>query len=514
MSILIVGCDAIALEQLRHAVQDRTKESCIVLNADRVAAYIAARAGADDCLLTTVDLPDGRSGWDLARLARGGSPDIPIGYLSADGLRDWAKHGVPNSVLINQATEPSEIAIAFLHFCRSPTRNGGTLRRFGARPAIAAAPVVSQIETDMQEPNGRITGNRAELHDVLMQAPGFVAWLDGPDHRFAFANTAYTDLVEREVVGQRVVDVLPEIEAQGFIDVLDRIYRSGEPFMIKGAAAEFELAGDARKQTMLDLNYHAVRDTRGTVTGIIVVGEDVTDEHRAQQRVGVLQNELLHISRINAMGTMVSTIAHELNQPLTAIHNFATVAKTIVERGGDPSAALEALEGTISAALRAGDIIRNLRAMTTRREVMREPILLEEAIREVAGLATLGEPSARIAFDIPRLVTVLGDKVLIQQVLFNLVRNALEAAQGATVDVTIKVAERDDVIEVCVADTGPGIDRTVLPSVFDSFVTTKAEGTGVGLAISKAIVEAHGGVITARNGAERGAIFCFTLAQL
>lgn len=513
MSILIVGRDAIALEQLHRALQDRTRENCIVFDADRAAKHIAKGAGASDCLLTTVELAGAQSGWDLARLARDWSPDIPIGYLSVDGLRDWAKHGVPNSVLINQATEPGEIATAFLHFCRSAKRDGEAPGRVGAPAAIAAAPGVAPIAPDTDAVAGRETAKPVELHDVLMQAPGFVAWLDGPDHRFAFANTAYTNLVQRDVVGQRVIDVLPEIEAQGFIDVLNRIFRSGEPFMIKGAAAQFELGGDVRKQTVLDLNYHAVRDASGTVTGIIVVGEDVTEEHREMQRVGVLQNELLHISRINAMGTMVSTIAHELNQPLTAIHNFATVAKTIVERGGDPNAALEALEGTISAALRAGDIIRNLRAMTTRRDVVREPILLEEALREAAGLATLGEPSARVAFDIPQLVTVLGDKVLIQQVLFNLVRNALEAAQGAAVDVTIKVAERDDVVEVCVADTGPGIDWTVLPSVFDSFVTTKAEGTGIGLAISKAIVEAHGGEITARNGHERGAIFCFTLAH-
>jgi signal transduction histidine kinase len=513
MSIVIVGRDATALEQLHRALQDQTRESCIFLNAEHAAKYIAEEVNADDCLLTTVDLSEGFRGWDLARLARNGSPDIPIGYLSADGLRDWAKHGVPNSVLINQAIDPGEIAATFLHFCRSAKQNGGAVRRFVGARGRAATAVVSQLGIDIHEVTERVSAKPSELHDVLMQAPGFVAWLDGPEHRFKFANTAYTNLVERDVVGQRVIDVLPEVKAQGFIDVLNRIFRSGEPFMIKGAAAEFELAENARKQTMLDLNYHPVRGTDGTITGIIVVGEDVTEEHRAQQRVGALQNELLHISRLNAMGTMVATIAHELNQPLTAIHNFATVAKTIVAHGGDPNAALEALEGTISAALRAGDIIRNLRAMTTRREVMRAPVLLEEAIREAVGLATLGEPSARVAFDIPQLITVLGDKVLLQQVLFNLVRNALEAGRGATVEVTISVAERNDVIEVCVADTGPGIDRTVLPSVFDSFVTTKVEGTGVGLAISKAIVEAHGGVITARNRTEGGAIFCFTLGH-
>jgi two-component system sensor kinase FixL len=512
-SVLIIDSDPIARDFLHRAFLDHDDVKCVVADPERGTEIFAAGSRGYDGLLVNVEPAGIDSGWRVARLARETNPDIAIGYLSTDGLADWAAYGVPDSALINVESDPDQISSAFLQFCRSSRRMLDQAHQSTVRWAVGSRnkePSRRKVLIAEGKPH---RAERDELHNVLMQAPGFVAWLDGPDHRFAFANMAYRRLVEREVLGERVIDVIPEAEAQGYIDILDRIYRSGEPLIVKAVSTELILPDGICKHAFLDLNYCAVRTASGAVSGIIVTGEDVTEQHRARQRIGTLQNDLFHVSRINAMGMMVSTIAHELNQPLATIHNYVTVAKTMIERGGAKLRTLEALQGAASAALRAGEIIRNLRLMTTRREMVREPVPLEETLREAAGLATLGQPAANVEFDVQSPITVQGDKILIQQVLFNIVRNAIEAAGGETVSVKIQAAERQAVVEVCVSDTGPGIDKALLPSVFDAFVTSKADGTGIGLSISKAIIEAHGGEMSARNGLEGGAIFCFTLAR-
>ena len=443
-----------------------------------------------DCggLITTIDLAGTYNGWDLARLARELNPRIAIGYISTEGHRDWVAYGVPDSVLVAKTIDVAEIAAAFLTFCEMPRH--------------------------ASDHDGRVRHERDNLHALLMQAPGFIAFLEGAEHRYTFANAAYLQLVEREVVGKRVIDAFPEVVGQGFVDILDRIFASGEPFVGKGITIDFHLADGTVKEAIIDLKYHAMRDAAGQITGIFVSGEDATEHHRAQARIGVLQNELIHVSRVNAMGMLASTIAHELNQPLTMIANYMVVAKTVMEQLAVDPLAAQSLQGAADAALRAGDIIRNLKAMTARRDVLLEPVLLEPTLRESAALATMGQFDVQLTFDLHDHPMVLGDKVQIQQVLMNLLQNALEAAELRPLGITITTADRGAFVEIAVSDTGPGIDPAVLPTVFESFVTTKAEGTGIGLAICKAIVEAQGGQIAAANMPDGGARFSFTLPQV
>lgn len=240
---------------------------------------------------------------------------------------------------------------------------------------------------------------------------------------------------------------------------------------------------------------------------------DLPELSTARARLGPLGNDLIHLSRLNATGMMATTIANELTQPLTAIGNHLAVARMLIERDGDPVLIAQALQAAAEGNRAAGEIIRTLQSLASPREQHQEQVALDAMLRDVADIVTLGRPDARITFDVPGALTVECDRILTQHTLLNLLQNAIDAAAGSPVDIVISASDKGQVVEICVSDTGPGIDRTLLPSVFEPFVTTKSDGLGIGLPICKAIVEAQGGVITLRNRAERGAIACFTVPQ-
>lgn len=258
---------------------------------------------------------------------------------------------------------------------------------------------------------------------------------------------------------------------------------------------------------------HAVRSVHAAVPdGRNAVSHDRHDQHD-QTRIRILQNTLMHVSRLNALTLMAETIAHELSQPLTTISNHVAAARTNVLRVGESAQAIDSLEAAAKASLLAGDVIRNLQSLTRQRDTLRDRVPLDETLRDAAKIVMLGHPDVRITLDLPGPAIVLGDAVLIQQTVLNLAQNAIDAAAGGAVDIAITASDKGQVVEICVADTGPGIDRTVLPDAFEPFVTTRTAAPGIGLAMCKAIVEAQGGMITLRNGADRGAIACFTLPR-
>jgi two-component system sensor kinase FixL len=231
-----------------------------------------------------------------------------------------------------------------------------------------------------------------------------------------------------------------------------------------------------------------------------------------------MQAELIHVSRLSAMGTMASTLAHELNQPLAAISNFLSGTRRIAERPDVPRDVLvQALDGAEAAARRASEILRRLRDLVSRGTVAVQVEHLPQVIDEACVLAFVDAEALgvehRLALD-PKAAWVKVDRIQIQQVLINLVRNAVEAmARSPQRQVTISTRAAGAMVEVEVADTGPGIAPDHMDSLFSEFMTTKSEGLGLGLPISRTIVEAHGGVIRAENRPEGGAAFVFTLPR-
>ncbi|MGY3332474.1 two-component system sensor kinase FixL [Mesorhizobium sp. USDA 4775] len=245
---------------------------------------------------------------------------------------------------------------------------------------------------------------------------------------------------------------------------------------------------------------------------------DLTERHRTEARMQEQQQELLHMARFTALGEMASTLAHEINQPLTAITNYLKGSRRLLEKSNDENATMlrEAVEKAAEQALRAGDVIRRLRDFVARGESERQVERLPALIEDASSLALVGarEADVRVTYDLdPAAELVLTDRIQIEQVLLNLMRNAVEAMQGAArreLRVTTR-ARHDGMAEVGVIDTGPGLAPEVSAQLFQPFVTTKKQGMGVGLSICRTIVESHGGHIWAESMPGGGTAFRFTL---
>jgi two-component system sensor kinase FixL len=229
-----------------------------------------------------------------------------------------------------------------------------------------------------------------------------------------------------------------------------------------------------------------------------------------------LQSELVHVSRLTAMGEMASSLAHELNQPLSAITSYMRGAGTLLKAEQvDKDRIREALDRSAVQALRAGDIIKRLREFVAKGETQHALENPATLLEEAAALALVGarEQGVRVSLrcdhDLPDIVV---DKIQIQQVALNLIRNAVEAMETASRrELTIGVARQDSFAFFSVADTGTGIAPEIAEHLFQPFVTSKENGMGVGLSICRTIIEAHGGRISARSNDGVGTVFEFTL---
>jgi two-component system, LuxR family, sensor kinase FixL len=256
-------------------------------------------------------------------------------------------------------------------------------------------------------------------------------------------------------------------------------------------------------------------DDRHFFTGFI---RDITQRQASEARLQELQSELVHMSRLTAMGQMASALAHELNQPLLAIVGYMKGSRRLLESGAEDRAGLlrDALDKAGDQALRAGQIIRRLREFVGRGDSERRIESVKKLIEEASALALVGTKDqgirVRFQFD-PAIDLVLVDKVQIQQVLLNLLRNAVEAMEASQRRelVVSTAAHDDDMIAISVSDTGSGIAPEMASQLFQPFITSKAHGMGVGLSICRTIVEAHGGRITVAPNPAGGTVFRFTL---
>ena len=250
-------------------------------------------------------------------------------------------------------------------------------------------------------------------------------------------------------------------------------------------------------------------------TGFI---NDLTERQETAHKLQELQTELARLSRLTAMGEMASTLAHEVNQPLSAISNYLQGCSRLLEAIDHPVVpkVREALSQTTNQTLRAGQIIRQLREFVARGETERRPENISKLVEEASALALVGakEEGVKTMFRFQSHTDmVLVEKVQIQQVLLNLMRNAIEAMQGAErKELVVTTAAVDgNMVEIAVADTGQGLSDAIADRLFQPFVTTKPAGMGVGLSISKRIIEAHGGKMWAETNPGGGTVFRFTL---
>jgi two-component system sensor kinase FixL len=263
----------------------------------------------------------------------------------------------------------------------------------------------------------------------------------------------------------------------------------------------------------------AVFGPDGRVQKYVGTIHDITDRRRAEDEARVLQERLTHFSRLSTMGEMAAGLAHEINQPLSAIATYAQACQRLIRH---PEPDLEdvttALEQINAQALRAGEVIRRLRNFVKNREVKREPV---NCARLLDDLRTLAETDARLHNIRLRLdcheplPTVYADPIQLQQVILNLVRNAIDAMADAPEDrrevVLMTRAADDGEVEVTVADHGTGLAPEATEHLFNPFFTTKASGTGLGLAISRELASLLGGEIRLTSVPGQGSTFTLYL---
>jgi signal transduction histidine kinase len=247
--------------------------------------------------------------------------------------------------------------------------------------------------------------------------------------------------------------------------------------------------------------------------------QDVTDGKVAEERLDKARRELAHVSRVTALSALTASIAHEVNQPLAGIiANASTCLRLLAAEPPNIQGAQATAQRTIRDANRASEVIKRLRALFARRAPASEPLDLNEAAREVLSLAASELESGRVVLQIELaddLPTIVGDRVQLQQVILNLVLNAAEAMRAVDDrprELSLStVLDGDDRVRVSVRDGGTGAGADQLAQVFDAFYTTKPEGMGVGLSISRSIIEAHGGHIWVDANDGPGLTFAFTL---
>jgi C4-dicarboxylate-specific signal transduction histidine kinase len=261
------------------------------------------------------------------------------------------------------------------------------------------------------------------------------------------------------------------------------------------------------------------QDAHGNVTLVQGVLRDVTDERRAREENEELRRELAHVGRISVLGTLSSSLAHELSQPLGAIALNADAAELLLKR---PAPDLEEVRHIITDIQRddrrAAEVIDGLRKLLKRRQLEYAPVSIESLVQDVVSLLKSDAIARNVSLVVelePALPRIRGDRVHLSQVLINLLMNAMDAVAALPVEQR-RVVMRADIdesgnVEIVVSDSGTGIPAEIMQRIFDPFYTTKSSGMGMGLSVSRTIVDAHGGKLWAENGAEAGAMFHVTL---
>jgi len=356
----------------------------------------------------------------------------------------------------------------------------------------------------------------ARLRSVLETSPDAIIMIDerGCIESFNIAAARLFGYPAREVLGKNVSVLMPEPYRAQHDGYLSHYRETGEKKVIGIGRIVVGRRRDGSTFPMELAVGEVTVSKRRLFTGFI---RDISERQEAERDFRELQSELLHVSRLSSMGEMSAALAHELNQPLTAMTNFVNAARRTMEGIESPQSAKarEFLDKAAAQTMRAGQIIKRLRDFVEKGETHKVPENVNRVVEEAMGLAIVGAAEAdirvrsKLAYNLP---DIMMDKIQVQQVVLNLVRNAIDALQTSPVrDLLVATVREENVVSVIVSDTGPGLDKEVAERLFQPFVSTKENGMGIGLSVCKSIIEAHGGKIYASPNPEGGVTFRFDL---
>ena len=398
------------------------------------------------------------------------------------------------------------------------------------RPAGVMA-VVIEI-TDKVRIERELEAERKSLRLMFEQAPGFIAMLSGPEHRFTMVNEAYRTLVaDRDVVGQTVAEALPEVVEQGFVSLLDRVYASGEPHIGRGTPVNLQQGPDGvLAERYLNFIYQPIVAGDGATSGIFIQGHDVTEQRetekailaevaerrRAEEALQVLNNtleqrvhdevharskveeQLRQVQKMEAVGQLTGGIAHDFNNMLAVILGGLNLLQRKLARGETDVERF--IEGAIDAAQRAATLTQRLLAFSRQQPLSPEPLIINKLVAGMSELLdrTLGEHVKVETVLAAGLWQVKADPAQLENAILNLAVNARDAMPGGgrltieTLNAFVDDAyareyaiEAGQYVLIAVADTGAGMAPEVIAKAFDPFFTTKGAGRGTGLGLSQ-----------------------------
>ena len=472
---------------------------------------------------------------DGVTIRNGSAPGMPAGYLEAlSGLTIGPRAGSCGTamylgqpvIVTDVLTDPLwedylDVAVRFgFRACWStpifsPERKVlGSLAMYYAQPRaprqdewrlIETAADIARIAIDQRRASQALQHSEARNQAILRAIPDwmFLTTLDGVFLDFHAKDADALHVSPAAFLGRRIRDVLPPHVADALTMAFARTAASGGPEKI-----EYTLGADDRERF-----YEAMIVTCDG-DKILSIVRDITDRKRAELEADSHRRELAHLGRVATLGELSGTLAHELSQPLTAVLSNAQAARRLLD--GDPpdvGQIREALDDIIRNDKRAGAVIERLRSLLRKGEAARQPVDLNEVTREILDLAYGELLLRRVAVTRrlnDRIPVVQGDRVQLQQVVLNLVMNACDAMDdtpAATRRLEIATSPDDGFVRLSITDRGRGIPEGQFERVFEPFVTFRDQGLGLGLAISRSIVTAHGGSIRAENNVEGGATF-------
>ena len=377
-----------------------------------------------------------------------------------------------------------------------------------------ATSLVTEVNNDITEER-RHREARLYLASIVETSEDAIVGktLDGLITTWNRAAEALFGYTAAENVGRPVTLLVPPDRQHEEAMILARLHRGEqlrhyETVRLRKDGSEFAVS----------LSISPIMNQAGQIVGASKIVRDVTRERQSLSRIQELQAELVHVSRLSTMGQMASAIAHELNQPLTAIGNYAGALNRVLTAGNaaaDPARVRDIVERIRQQTNRAGDVIRRLRDHVAKRNPVRQPEDVNMVVREAVELGLIGTRNqglqTTIEFD-EAVGAVLLDRVQIGQVVINLVRNAVEAMEASERRaLTISTHALPGAVEIVVTDSGEGLAPEIAGRLFEPFVTSKPSGLGLGLSICRELIEAHGGKLSAAPGADGGMAFTIRL---